>query len=91
MPALQDAKTIIDILTNGNADGPKMLRIANAFLSYATDGTDINSSNEAKAQNFLRVVRDTVKAAAKYPAESARRATAESEAIEAGNEIGDDF
>ena len=61
MAAIDDAKTVINILTNGTADNAQMLRIADRFVTYAGSGLAAvdpeNPTNEEKAQNFLDMIR----------------------------------
>ena len=61
MSAIDDAKIIINILTNGTADNAQMLRIADHFYAYegvAVGAVDPqNPTNEEKAQNFINMLR----------------------------------
>ena len=61
MPAIDDAKTVIEILAGTLPDNPRLVRIADKFVDYAgtrfTPADPLNPTNEEKAQNFLDELR----------------------------------
>ena len=60
MSAIDDAKTVIQILAGTLPDNARLIRIADAFVEYAgaafTPADPLNPTNEEKAQNFLNML-----------------------------------
>lgn len=61
MSALDDGKTVIQLITGSLPDNARLLRIADAFISYAgtrfNPADPLNPTNDEKAQLFMDEIR----------------------------------
>ena len=90
MAAIDDAKTVIEILAGTLPDNARLIRIADAFVTYA--GPRFNPAvpgaptNEEKAQNFLDELRRNARKVVRQVAMDQAQAQAVADIRQAGTD-----